>query len=86
MKRTNFQICKSMLCCVLYVLHLLYSPSVVHSRQIMSVIRLMIYKEFNLLMEYGIPCNNAEVPITRQYTYVCSAKSSDSCYFHTQKN
>jgi len=66
MKRTNFQICNSMLRRVLFVFHLLYSLSVVHSRQIMSVVTLMIYKEFVLLMEYGIPCTRDEVLITKE--------------------
>jgi len=79
MKRTNFQNCKSMLRWVLFVLHLLYSLSVVHSRQIMSVVKLMIYKEFTLLLEYGIPCTADEVPVSKQY--VCSAKRTNRCYF-----
>jgi len=32
----------------------------------------MIYKEFTLLMEYGIPCTADEVPITKQYMFVLS--------------
>jgi len=62
MKRTNFQNCKSMLLWVLFVLHLLYSLSVVHHRQIMSVVTLMIYKEFTLLVEYGMEWN-MEFPV-----------------------
>jgi hypothetical protein len=57
MKRTNFKICIKMLRCVLFVVHLLYSTPVVHSRIIMSVTTPMIYKKLLYLW-------NMEFPVT----------------------